>query len=106
MGVQSIPEHISCALVSACFYLATLDTTITISATTATQLPAITGCKEIMVTNLTSGATLRIGKDNSVATQGGIYWYGDSMYTEKEANVSKFYAYSNIETSVRISWGF
>lgn len=83
-----------------------LDTIITISATTATQLPAITGCKEITVTNLTTGATLRIGKDNSVATQGGIYWYGDSMYTDKEANVNRFYAYADIETSVRISWGY
>jgi hypothetical protein len=83
-----------------------LDTVITISATTATQLPAITGCREITVTNLTTGATLRIGKDNSVATQGGIYWYGDSMYTDKEANVNRFYAYADIETSVRISWGY
>ena len=83
-----------------------LDTVISILATTVTQLPVITGCKEITITNLTSGATLRIGKDSSVATQGGIYWYGDSMYTNREANVSRFYAYADIGTTVRIAWGY
>jgi hypothetical protein len=83
-----------------------LDTILTITAITATRLPDIPNVKEIIITNLQGGALLRVGKDATVATQGRLFWYGDSFITTKESNVNKLWVYTDVEAVISISWGF